>query len=127
MSSTTSQLLSLDQEDRMQIVLQLLEANPNQSGRLLARIYGLSPSSVYHRRNGRQSSKEYHQKLQKLSVIEEDSLVKWINTMGAWGWPPRIQHLESMAKSILAAKKRPLELGQHWYKNFLTRHPELKV
>jgi len=29
MSSTTPQLLSLDQEDRMQIVLQLLEANPN--------------------------------------------------------------------------------------------------
>jgi hypothetical protein len=53
MSSTTPQLLSLDQEDRMQIVLQLLEANPNQSARLLAQIYSLSPSSVYHRRNGR--------------------------------------------------------------------------
>ena len=76
MSSTTPQLLSLDQEDQMQIVLQLLEANPKQSGRLLAQIYGLSPSSVYHRRNGRQLSKEYHQKLQKLLVIEEDSLVK---------------------------------------------------
>ena len=63
MSSTTPQLQSLDQEERMQIVLQLLEANPKQSGRLLAQIYGLSPSSVYHRRNGRQSSKEYHQKL----------------------------------------------------------------
>jgi len=63
MSSTTSQLLSLNQEDRMQIVLQLLEANSNQSGRLLARIYGLLPSSVYYRRNGRQLSKEYHQKL----------------------------------------------------------------
>ena len=111
MSSTTPQLLSLEQEDRMQIVLQLLEANPNQSARLLARIYGLSPSSVYHRRNGRQSSKEYHQKLQKLSVIKEDSLVKWINTMGAWGWPPRIQHLKSMAKSILTVKKRPPELN----------------
>ena len=76
MSSTTPQLLSLDQEDRMQIILQLLEANPNQSSRLLARIYSLSPSSVYYHRNSRQSSKEYHQKLQKLSVIEEDSLVK---------------------------------------------------
>jgi hypothetical protein len=53
MSSTTPQLLSLGQEDRMQIVLQLLEANPNQSSRLLAEIYGLLPSSVYHYRNGR--------------------------------------------------------------------------
>ena len=43
MSSTTPQLQSLDQEDQMQIILQLLEANPNQSGRLLAQIYGLSP------------------------------------------------------------------------------------
>jgi len=63
MSSTTPQLLSLDQEDQMQIVLQLLEANPNQSARLLARIYSLLPSSVYHCHNSRQLSKEYHQKL----------------------------------------------------------------
>lgn len=31
-----------------------------------------------------------------------------------------------MAKSILTAGGRPAELGQHWYKNFLARHPELK-
>jgi len=36
MSFTTPQLLSLNQENQMQIILQLLEANPNQSGRLLA-------------------------------------------------------------------------------------------
>ncbi|OCK96037.1 uncharacterized protein K441DRAFT_65212 [Cenococcum geophilum 1.58] len=90
MSSTTPKSLSLSKEDRMQIVLQLLEANPDLSGRELAKIYNLSPSSIYHRRNGRQLSKEYHQKLQKLSVIEESSLVKWINIMGAWGWPPQI-------------------------------------
>ena len=76
MSSTTPKSLSLSKEDRMQIILQLLEANPGLSGRELAKIYNLSPSSLYHCRNGRQSSKEYHQKLQKLSVIKEDSLVK---------------------------------------------------
>jgi hypothetical protein len=119
MSSTTPKSLSLSKEDRMQIFLQLLEANPNLSGRELAKIYNLSPSSLYHRRNSRQLSKEYHQKLQKLSVIEESSLVKWVNTIGAWGWPPQIQHLESIAKSILTAKKCPPELSQHWYKNFL--------
>jgi len=75
MSSTTPKSLSLSKEDRMQIVLQLLEANPNLSGRKLAKIYNLSPS-IYHRCNGRQLSKEYHQKLQKLSVIKESSLVK---------------------------------------------------
>ena len=85
MSSTTPKSLSPSKEDRMQIVLQLLEANPDLSGRELAKIYNLSPSSVYHRRNGRQLSKKYHQKLQKLSVIEESSLVKWINIMGAQG------------------------------------------
>jgi hypothetical protein len=60
MSSTTPKSLSLSKEDRMQIFLQLLEANPNLSGRELAKIYNLSPSSLYHRRNGRQLSKEYY-------------------------------------------------------------------
>jgi len=60
MSSTTPQLLSLNQEDRMQIILQLLEANPNQSARLLAQIYSLLSSSIYYCCNGYQLSKEYH-------------------------------------------------------------------
>jgi hypothetical protein len=53
MSSTTPKSLSLSKEDCMQIVLQLLKANPDLSGRELAKIYNLLPSSVYHRRNGR--------------------------------------------------------------------------
>ena len=63
MSSTTPKSLSLSKEDRMQIILQLLEANPSLSSRKLAKIYNLSSSSLYHRRNGRQLSKEYYQKL----------------------------------------------------------------
>jgi DDE superfamily endonuclease len=47
--------------------------------------------------------------------------------MAGWGWPPRVKHLESMAKDILKSKGKPTELGQHWYKNFLNRHPELKA
>lgn len=113
MDSTAVAPLELDQEARMQIAIKLLEANPDQSVRQLAKSYDLPQSTLNHRWKGRRSCKESHQAQQKLSVFKEDSIVKWINTMGIWGWPPRIQHLESMAKDLLKAKKCSTELGQH--------------
>lgn len=47
--------------------------------------------------------------------------------MTAWGWPPRIEQLESMAKHLMEAKGDMDPLEQHWYKNFLTRHPDMKM
>jgi len=60
MSSTTPKSLLFSKEDRMQIILQLLEANPNLSSRELTKIYNLLPSSIYYYRNSRQLSKEYY-------------------------------------------------------------------
>ena len=53
---------------------------------------------------------------------EEDALIRWIDTMTAWGWPPRIGQLESMAKHLMTVKGDLDPLGQHWYKNFLHQH-----
>ena len=47
--------------------------------------------------------------------------------MMAWGWPPQIEQLELMAKHLMTAKGDLDPLGQHWYKNFLCRHPEFKM
>ena len=47
--------------------------------------------------------------------------------MTSWGWPPRIQHLEGMARSLLNAKGDKNPLGRHWYQKFLKRHPDFKI
>lgn len=47
--------------------------------------------------------------------------------MCAWGWPPRISVLKEMAKHLLSVKSDTQAVGQHWYKNFLIRHPNLKA
>jgi len=47
--------------------------------------------------------------------------------MTAWGWPPRIKQLEVMAKHLMEVKGDRDPIGQHWYKNFLKRHPEFRT
>ena len=90
MGSTATESLDLDQEAQMEIAISLLQANPHQSIRQTARTFDLPQSTLNHCFNGRQSSRQSSQAQQKLSVIKEDSLIKWINTMASWGWPPRV-------------------------------------
>ena len=47
--------------------------------------------------------------------------------MTSWGWPASIRYFKSLAISLLQAKEDYEPLGQHWYKNFLARHPDLKT
>jgi hypothetical protein len=47
--------------------------------------------------------------------------------MTSWGWPVSIKYLKSLAVGLLQAKGDYEPLGQHWYKNFLARHPDFKA
>ena len=113
-----------DPATRLQLAIEELAKNPGVSQREIARLYGVPQSTLQARLKGRRAAEHYHQATQRLNVQEEQALIDWIERMTAWGWPPRIQHLEGMAKSLLEAKN---SLGQHWYKNFLNRHLEFKT
>ena len=73
------------------------------------------------------SCKEQHELQQRLTVQEEAALVSTLKLMASWGWPARIQYLESMAKDLLTAKGNNKPLGRHWYSYFLARHPDVKL
>jgi hypothetical protein len=60
-------------------------------------------------------------------VQEENSIKRCIATMTSWGWPVSIKYLKSLAVGLLQAKGDHDPPGQHWYKNFLARHPDLKA
>ncbi len=116
-----------DISTRYSLALADLNNDPSVSLREIARIYDLPRSTLQARRNGRQSAKTFQTGRQRLSVHEENALIRWIDTITAWGWPPRIGQLETMAKHLMTAKGDLDPLGQHWYKNFLRRHPEFKT
>jgi len=83
MGSMATESLNLNQDAQMALAISHLQANPNQSIRQIARTFGLPQSTLNHRLNGRQSSQEFSQTQQKLLVIKEDSLIKWINIMAS--------------------------------------------
>jgi len=90
MGSTATESLDLDQDARITLTISHLRANPDQSIRQIARTFDVPRLTLNHRFIGRQSVQQYSQAQQKLSVIEEDSLIKRINTIVGWGWPPRV-------------------------------------
>jgi len=56
MGSTATESLDLDQDTRMALAISHLQANPDQSIRQVARIFGLPQSTLNHCLNGRQLS-----------------------------------------------------------------------
>ena len=118
---------TIDSATRLQLAIEELAKNPGISQREIARLYGVPQSTLQARLKGRRAAKHYHQAAQRLSVHEEQALIDWIERMTSWGWPPRIQHLEGMARSLLNAKGDKNPLGRHWYQKFLKRHPDFKI
>ena len=112
---------------RLQLAIEEIRKNPGISLREIARIYGVPRSTLQARLGGRRDAKTSHEATQRLSVEEEQGLITWIDRMTAWGWPPSIQHLEGMTKSLLKAKGNSKPLGHHWYKNFMNRHLQFRT
>ncbi|OCK87365.1 uncharacterized protein K441DRAFT_357896 [Cenococcum geophilum 1.58] len=83
MGSTATESPDLNQEDRMTLAIAHRRANPDQSIRQIAKNFQLPRTTFQHRLNGRISSQVTSQAQQKLSVIEEDSLIGWINIMAS--------------------------------------------
>ena len=116
-----------DIDTRYSLALADLNSNSSVSLREIARIYDLPRSTLQARWKGRRSAKAFYTTQQRLSVHEEDALIRWIDTMTAWGWPPQIGQLESMTKQLMEAKGDRNSLGHNWYLRFLSRHSGFKT
>ena len=127
MASDTSIPSQLTQEEKIQLAIKALQDGTIPSQRKAAIIYNVPRTTLQQRFHGRRSAKESQQSQQRLSVQEEDSLKRCIITMASWGWPVSIKYLKSLTIGLLHAKGDNEPLGQHWYKNFLARHPDLKA
>lgn len=117
----------MDQEQRIQLAIDFLKSHDTASVRQAATTFGVPRSTLQDRMAGRKPNKTSKQSMQRLSPEEEESIVRCILQMGAWGWPMTITALETLATTLLNDKGDKDPLGHNWYKNFLARHPEVKV
>jgi hypothetical protein len=114
-------------EERIQLAINALHDGTVLSQRKAALLYNVPRTTLQDRFKGKRSAREAQQSQQRLSAQEEESIKRCITTMTAWGWPASIKYLKSLATDLLKAKGDHNPLGQHWYKNFLVRHPDLKA
>jgi len=121
-------VLEFTKAQRLDLAVKAWEnANGSSSIRQISKQYDLCFETLRKRIHGGKSKVEADQAMQRLSVGEEESLVKWIKQLGEWGWPPRVLQLRKMATELLHAKGSKEELGIHWTDRFFARYPELKA
>ena len=113
--------------ERMELAVAFKTQNPLTSISTVAHTFDVPRSTLGHRLKGRRDVKTYHQSCQRLTVLEEASLVKWMTQLMNWGWPPTISQLERMATHLLTCKGDCEPLGKNWYEAFLARHPDYRV
>jgi hypothetical protein len=117
-----------DQEARIQAAITALNNHDVPSVRQAATLFDVPRSTLQDRFAGRrQANKTSKQHMQRLTVQEEDSVVKAVYQLDAWGWPMSISAIEHLASQLLLAKGDTKPLGKCWYWNFLARHDELKA
>jgi hypothetical protein len=117
----------VDQEQRIQLAIAAVDAKEVRSLRQAALLFNVPRSTLGSRFKGRLTHQAAAQHLQRLTPAEEDSIVKAIYQLDAWGWPMSISAIEHLATQLLLAKHDDKPLGKNWYYHFLSRHPDLRT
>ncbi len=108
MSFIPSEDIELSQEERITLAHarwnEASAANENPSQAKIARQYGIPTSTLWDRINGRKTAAARNQQFQRLSQEEEEAICAWILRLQAWGWPPRVEQVRSIAKELLIKK-----------------------
>lgn len=125
-----------ENEANMQLVLKDWKKNKNQTITAMAERYKVSRIILNNRIKGRKSRRESRQKLQVLTSVEENELVRWISILTFIGFSSCHALVRQMAEALRKRRTRGVNdesisvieyssLGNHWVRNFLERHPSL--
>ncbi|ODQ68747.1 hypothetical protein LIPSTDRAFT_32384, partial [Lipomyces starkeyi NRRL Y-11557] len=118
-------------EGRIELAVQAYKNTKIASIRGAARLYDVPYSTFRARLGGRASRLNSTTPTRKLTDREEEVLLEWVLSMDKRGLPPRVAGVRRMADLLLAKRAEsssqpPIQVGDKWVRNFITRHPELK-
>ena len=94
--------------------------------RSFAEQYGVNHITLSRRyKNKAKTSKISHIKQQRLTPAQEKALVKYVEQLESWSFPPCISHLRFTAQEIALRNGDTKPIGINWVSKFMKRHPEL--
>lgn len=114
--------------ERINIALQMLEANKQLSVRAAARSAGIPEATLRSRLDGRQSYEEAAEKRRKITIAESQAIAVFAGRMQDLHFPLTPEDVRLEAQRILHARE-PLasEIGGNWYSRvFLKDNPQMR-
>ncbi|KFA55199.1 hypothetical protein S40293_10317 [Stachybotrys chartarum IBT 40293] len=92
-----------------------------------AHTHAIAESTLRGRLQGRLEASMAKVPAQRLSQIQEKSLINWIITEEAAGRAPGRAQVAAMAEGVLRESDDFEPVGHNWVTRFLGRHPEIKM
>jgi hypothetical protein len=119
-------MLVQTQEARIILAMEATRTTKKMNITRAAKTYNVPRSTLRDRLRGHVPLAERRNAQHKLTLTEEETLVRYILDLDSRGFPPRISGVEDMA-NLLLATRHASRVGKQWAYRFVQRRPELKT
>ncbi len=124
------QLQSAQKEGRLRLAISVLQAHKNLRVRRVSALYNTPRSTLQDRLAGALPQAAANAKKRKLSLLEEQSLVRWILDLDRRGFPAQIIDVRRIADVLLQARGQdppPQPIGKNWVSRWVNSQAELQT
>ena len=124
--SQQNNVISAEQEGRIQLALEAYRSDQFKSLRRAAEAYNVPNSTLAYRASGRSFRPQTTPNCRKLSLTEEHTIVQYILDLDSRGFAPRLCEVADMADKLLDVRGGE-PVGMHWAERLVSRSDELKT
>jgi hypothetical protein len=119
-------MATLCKESQIILAIEALRKDKNLSRRKAAAIYNVPEATLHYRMNGRTPKPESRPAAHRLTITEDEAVVRHVLDLDTRGFSPRLADIEDMA-NLLLLRRDGGRVGKHWAEKFVKRQPELKT
>ncbi len=119
-------MASTSNKSQLQLVLQTFEKDPQLSINEAARLYNILRMILSARIKGRSVRIDIIANSQKLTVLEEEMVVREILDLDSRRFPLRIHDIKDIVNRLLTIYNTTY-IGLYWTSNFIKQQPELHI
>ena len=100
-------MVSPEQESQVILACQAIQKTPKLSIRAAARIYMVDRGTITKRLKGVPARRDIMPPCQKLTKLEESTIVEYVRDLDSRSFPPRLSGVQDMANRLLADRDAP--------------------